>query len=128
MEWDTEEIMLEVATSFDDPTPQTVNLVEGMGARSAEKRKTTNEDWHWLPPELNSNSEEFRTKKVMPFLQKACVPAGFLVMNRGWQDKRSRFSVVCTRGRAHVPTTKNSAKVSTTQRPLRGEEPTCRFL
>ena len=83
LDWQPKSVMIPVTESFDSPTIISVDIVSTIGIRKAAKRKTTNDDFYWLPPESNRNEEEFRLKTLNPYFINAAIEAGFNLMAKG---------------------------------------------
>ena len=128
--WTTDYVSLKVMTSLNDPTLIEINLMDTVAKRKAAKRKTTDDDFFWLP--FTENTASYREKTLVPYFTRTCVEAGFNLISKGWDHRHNFVHLVCNRGR-HAKSTGESAEeaptgsVFRTCRPIRGEDDTCKF-
>ena len=73
--WTTDYVSLKVMTSLNDPTLIDINLMDIVAKQKAAKRKTTDDDFFWLP--FTENTAPYREKTLVPHFTRACVKAGF---------------------------------------------------
>ncbi len=130
--WLSDEVFISVQTSWDDPTPVEVNLMDTLEQVQAVKRATDYDDHYWLPAMFNQNSREFRERIVIPYFVRPCLSGGFNLMSKGWEGSHSCIRFVCNRGKHYRRKPPEAGKVPTdrisrTCRPIRGETETCKF-
>ena len=104
--------------------------MDTIGKRKAAKRKTSPDDFYWLPSQFCINTPEFREKTLIPHFVRPCIAAGFNLVAKGWEDRNKSLYFMCNRGRSHKNCDNKSANdkyVSRTCRPIRGEDDTCKF-
>ena len=121
-------------TSLQDPTLMEINLMDTVAKRKAAKRKTTEDDFYWLP--FTENTAPYREKTLVPYFTRPCVDAGFNLISKGWDHRHNFVNLVCNRGR-HAKTNGESEDEPSTEaptgsvfrtcRPIRGEDDTCKF-
>ena len=95
--WTTDYVSLKVMTSLQDPTLMEINLMDTVAKRKAAKRKTTEDDFYWLP--FTENTAPYREKTLVPYFTRPCVDAGFNLISKGWDHRHNFVNLVCNRGR-----------------------------
>ena len=131
--WRVDVVNIEVQTSWQDTSLITINLMDTLEQVNAIKRKTTDDDFYWLPVEFNTNTDDFREKKLTPYFVRACIEAGFNLVAHGYDSKRTNsMRYRCNRGRFHKQSTpkdpeKVQDRITRTFRPIRGEDDNCKF-
>lgn len=149
--WTPDSIMVDVATSFTDDTTTTIDLVPTLGHKTKIKGLPKSpDDVYWLPGYYNANNAMYREHYIAPKFIAACKIAGFSLAMKGWDKSKGKdvtqgwgwIILRCTRGRHHIepkdpeqdeetveegPTTApTKLKKFRAQRPLKGEEDTCK--
>ena len=128
--WTSRHVFINVQKSWNDKDLMEINLMSTIGTRKAAKRKTSDEDFLWLPEAYSVNTAQFREKTLIPLFVRSCVDAGFNLVAKGWKEKRQALVFICNRGRTHKQNDSKEARddlISRTCRPIRGEDETCKF-
>lgn len=113
LSWTVQEISLDVATSLEDDTKQTINLCNTIGQRSRQSKYFDHTNVYWLPKSFDQNNKDFRSKVLLPFFQKACSAGGFMICSKGWEVKYGFVRIACTRFKCHKEDLRMSRHVST---------------
>ena len=101
-QWDSGPVMIEVATSFTNPTLKSIDLSStiGHGKSVPRKGKRTDENCYWLNAEWTSNDVDFRQSTVIPYFIAAASKAGFRITG-AWARRYSAILFSCMRGRCN---------------------------
>jgi hypothetical protein len=132
--WRVKDVKIDVQTSWEDTTTTTIKLMGTLEQVTAMKRKTTDEDFYWLPAEFNESTAGFREKTLTPYFIRPCIDAGFNLVAHGFDVKRGNtMRYRCNCGRYHkksVPLDPKKVQenvITKTFRPFHGEDNSCKF-
>ena len=134
--WATTEILIKVSVSLLDERVEEINLAETIGKSPGGRQTTVVDDstaWFLPKDPFCQNDVKFHQEVFTPHFVRACIPAGFVLVNKGWEKKLNKCVFMCSRGRQHKPhkdlsqerTTKG--KIPLTKRPVEGKADRCRF-
>ena len=64
--WRTEHVFIKVQTTLHNTKLIEINLMDTVGRVDAVKRKTTIDDFYWLPKKFSQNDAKFREETLIP--------------------------------------------------------------
>ena len=102
-QWDTKELIVEFATSFDNDDPLDINVMEhlGHGVKQTRKQKLGAVRL-WLPKKLNAIGQGGR-QAVLTHFSPLALNAGFALRIHSWKPKTGQLRLSCSRGRFYQP-------------------------
>jgi hypothetical protein len=111
LDWDTEApLLVQVQRSWTDTELVETNVISTIAQAKARKRKTTDDDFYWLPKRFSTNTEPFRTDELAPYFVRPAVECGFNLIMKGYEDIKVKagspqeggvVKFMCNRGRKH---------------------------
>jgi hypothetical protein len=104
-EWQSESIIVQVENedgtmTKEEGTPLTANLVDYIGRASSPRIPASQRGRKIYLANFDSDDEDYRRTKLIPYLMEASRPDGFYLRCKGYEKNRG-LCLICRRGRVH---------------------------
>jgi hypothetical protein len=104
-QWTTKELFIDVATSLQDDTPVSINILDTLVQDRVQRKLTSTgsvvstNSVYWLHSKFNQNNEQYRGNVLSCMFVLAGQVAGFNLVSKGWEPKGNLVRMVCQRWR-----------------------------